>query len=219
MDEQCVNNQNIYYWNTTDNSAHTHKRLEWAIKNEYLVCCNITIPFKTINNIKINDIILAYEPKSHSTRSDITNDKYCLSCKKKSLHGVGGFVAAFIIKQNPIIINSYDEEKLHVLNGKIPPDFKLHWMPTPEHMNKYTSLLYDSDTDIYYKNGGKKYLFPVSIFKILSQPIITKSKNSKKNDLIDSKYYYEYPLIKGFGSVVKTEYCAIKSIVYGMLSI
>ena len=39
---------NVFYWNCADNKEHTHKRIEWAIENGYLICINITINDKLI---------------------------------------------------------------------------------------------------------------------------------------------------------------------------
>ena len=41
----------IYYWNTSDNYEHSHRRFEWAVCNGMLVCMNISICPKLIGSI------------------------------------------------------------------------------------------------------------------------------------------------------------------------
>jgi hypothetical protein len=53
----------MFYWNTNDTSDHIHKRIEWSIANNHLICMNIFIDDNIIQSINTDTIILAYEPK------------------------------------------------------------------------------------------------------------------------------------------------------------
>jgi hypothetical protein len=71
---------------------------------------NISISDKTLSNIKIGDIVLAYEPKNHKISKDENGkDGYCCICPKSRNDGRQAFIAAFKIVNKPFVIKSMVE--------------------------------------------------------------------------------------------------------------
>ena len=93
-----MNSINVFYWNNADNKNHTHKRIEWAIENGYLISINITIETKLFNMVKKDDVILTYEPKYHKiSKFENGNDGYCMECITECNNGLQAFTNAFTL--------------------------------------------------------------------------------------------------------------------------
>ena len=111
----------FYYWNTSDNKDHTHHRIEWAVANGILVCMNISVSDKLLDTIKPDDIILAYEPKSHKISKDkFGKDGYCCACKSSRSDGRKSFTAIFKVIKPPYKISTierYNQEELEILEN------------------------------------------------------------------------------------------------------
>jgi hypothetical protein len=178
---------NTFYWNTADDKDHTHKRIEWAITNNYLICINIQIHDNLFNSVSKGDIILTYEPKSHKiSRFNNGQDGYCCTCKQTRNDGVQAFTNAFIVSGIPIKITNtteYNEIRYNIFRN---------WYTTIKHCSNY-----DNDYEYfskYFKTGGKIYLFPV-IYSGKLQPIIS---TNQKISLSEMQLTYYGKVIKGF---------------------
>lgn len=148
-----MDRRKVFYWNCADNRDHTHKRIEWAIENGYLVCINITIKDKLFNKVNKNDLILAYEPKGHKiSKFENGNDGLCMSCKCNSFDGKQAFTEAFTISDTPIRIDSYEDYKTNNYNEII---FR-NWFSNEKHCKDIET------SNNYFKtyfDDGKKYIY------------------------------------------------------------
>lgn len=168
---------NVFYWNCADNKEHTHKRIEWAIENGYLICINITINDKLISMIKKNDIILAYEPKYHKiSKFENGDDGYCMHCITKRDDGLQAFTNAFTLIDNPIVLSTFNDYQKY--NGQI---FR-NWYSTEKYCKNIDS--YNSYFQTYFNSKRKIYLFPIKYSGALEK-IISTNPNSNS----ELKYY------------------------------
>jgi hypothetical protein len=182
-------NPNVFYWNTADDKDHTHKRIEWAIENGMLVCINIHIQDKLLANVKPGDIILAYEPKYHKISIKQFDGK-CTTCKELRLDGKQAFTAAFSVVESPIIISNIKDLYAFENKYKISLGDK-YW--SCEIQEKKDYLKYCKD---YYGLKNKTYIFPIKFISYLTESISTNKSNALAN-----KFYYNYPLVKGFNEL------------------
>jgi hypothetical protein len=179
--------RNVFYWNSSDNKDHTHKRIEWAIENGYLICININITDKLFNMVKKDDVILAYEPKYHKiSKYDNGNDGYCMECITEHDDGLQAFTNAFTMIDNAIILNTFEEyEKYNSIIFR-------NWYSTIKHCKDINSC--NAYFKTYFHLKGKIYLFPVAYSGALKQIIST---NTKSN--YELKYYGN--IRKGFNII------------------
>ena len=188
-----MDRRKVFYWNCADNRDHTHKRIEWAIENGYLVCINITIKDKLFNKVMKNDLILAYEPKVHK-KNKKQYDGYCISCKEEKHDGLQAFTYAFEIIDSPIKLTTLEEERkigFNIICGSWIKDNLPNTLTIDDQKKDYENYCKD-----YYSKNNKKYVFPVKLLGKL-QNIISTSKSNVKL----SKYYYERPMVKGFNEI------------------
>ena len=184
--ENRMDARKVFYWNCADNRDHTHKRIEWAIENSYLVCINIDILDKLFNKVNKNDLILAYEPKGHKISTfENGNDGFCMSCKCNRFNGKQAFTETFTIIDNPIRISSYEDYKNTHYNEII---FR-NWFSNEKHCKDIETS--NNYFKIYFDDGKKIYLFPINHSGSLEKEIST-NKHSP-NEL---KYYVN--IRKGF---------------------
>ena len=190
---------NLYYWNTSDDINHTHKRIEWAIENKYLISANIKITKKLLDTLNKNDIILTYEPKYHKKSKFINGeDGYCMQCKITRNDGLQAFTNIFELQDKPIIINTIEDYNKYNL-------FR-HWFSTINHCkNNDENMKY---LTTYFQNGFVIYLFPVKYISKIPKPISTNKKmqmQMKNNDNYensnDTLLFYNGTVIKGFDKI------------------
>jgi hypothetical protein len=179
---------NTYYWNTADNKDHSHQRIEWAIKNCYLVCCNIRIADKLFSKVKTGDIILAYEPKTHkiSRPGNIHGeDGFCMSCQKTSNDGAQAFTNIFTVSSTPIKLTSFEEFETY------QETIFRNWYSTIKHCSDlYSNLAY---FHTYFTEKKVIYLFPIKHSGLLPIPISTNKSGNHQ-------YIYYGSVIRGFDS-------------------
>lgn len=182
---------NVYYWNTADDRDHTHKRIEWVQNNGYLVMMNIKVESKLFNSIKVNDIIVAYEPKHHKTSCDSNGkDGKCMSCEHGKHNGKQGFTHGFKVRKQPTIFKSFEDELVY--EKRYGVDFYRSWKSTDKH-NASIETHIDYSRNDYYKNN-KKYIIPVDDLGPLTNFIST-NKKSKSYEI------YSGSVIKGFNMI------------------
>ena len=176
-------NRKVFYWNCADDRDHTHKRIEWAIENGYLICINIDIKEKLFNKVSIGDVILAYEPKGHKkSKSEHGEDGFCMSCGNSKFDGRQAFTEAFTLSENPVIISSYKEYR------KYRNLIFRNWYCEIKHCydiescNKYMRT---------YLLNSKIYIFPITYSGKLKKAITTKTQTT-------SIYKYSGSIRKGF---------------------
>jgi hypothetical protein len=140
--------------------------------------CNIVIEDKLFNKVKINDLILAYEPKGHKiSKFENGNDGFCMTCKCNNFDGKQSFTNAFTIIDIPIMINSYEEYTKY--NELI---FR-NWFADIKHCKDINS--FNEYFITYFANEHKIiYLFPIKHSGKLIKEISTNINS--KNEL---KYY------------------------------
>lgn len=185
--------QQVFYWNTADNKEHTHKRVEWARDNGYLVCININIAETLFNKVNIGDIILAYEPKHHKiSKFENGQDGFCMSCYTTQTQGLQSFTNAFIVTDKPAKITNLQDE------ANYNADIFQNWYDNEKHL--VDRCTYNTYFTEYYAKNNVKYIFPVKFWKTLENPISTDKKTSAKNIPV-----YYGPVIKGFDKVNKSQ--------------
>ena len=177
-----MNARKVFYWNCADNKNHTHKRIEWAIENGYLVCINITIEDKLFNKVKKNDIILAYEPKGHKLSNfENGDDGFCMSCNYNSFNGKQAFTEAFTVIGEPIKFSIYDDYKTFSANDANDAQTTLifrNWYSDIKHCKNI--LTFDEFIKTYFENKKQIYLFPISYSGKLKTEISTAKYSAYK---------------------------------------
>jgi hypothetical protein len=167
----------VFYWNCADNKNHTHQRIEWAIKNKFLVCINIVIEDKLFNKVKKDDLILAYEPKGHKiSKFENGNDGFCMACDCNRFDGKQSFTNAFTIIDAPIMINSYEE---YIKYNEL---IFQNWFSDIKFCRNLET--YNNYFKTYFENKHKIYLFPIRHSGKLKKEISTNTNS--ENEL---KYY------------------------------
>ena len=189
MEDRKMDERKVFYWNCADNRDHTHKRIEWAIENGYLVCINIDILDKLFNKVRENDLILAYEPKGHKiSKFENGDDGFCMSCKCNRFDGRQAFSEVFTISDTPIMITSYEDYKSKHYNEII---FR-NWYSEVKHCQDIETS--NNYFKTYFNDGKKIYLFPIKHSGSLTKEISTDKHSS--NEL---KYYGN--IRKGFNLI------------------
>ena len=176
----------MFYWNTSDTSDHIHKRIEWSIANNHLICMNIFIDDKIIQSINNDAIILAYEPKCHkisNTLSKEGEDGFCMSCPKTRNDGKQSFTCAFRVTTKPRVITTF--EQYTSLNTFL---FR-SWFSDVKHCKDISSD--ETYFKQYFDKGNKIYIFHVVFLGNLQIPIST-NKNTNQS------YVYYGNVRKGF---------------------
>lgn len=178
-----MTSQKVFYWNCADDRDHNHKRIEWSIENEMLVCINIKINDKLINKVAIGDIILAYEPKEHKV-SKLPNgeDGRCMSCSYTKINGRQAFTHAFHIVNNVIVIKDFETFQKYEL-------FR-NWHSLDKHNSDIE--IYNQYYSKYFSNSGIIYLFPIKHLGKLANEITTNKESTKHI------YKYYGQIRKGF---------------------
>lgn len=180
---------NVFYWNCADDRDHTHKRIEWAIENDMLVCINIKIQEKLLGKVKNGDIILAYEPKEHQVSvMHNGNDGKCMSCKHNRKDGRQAMTCAFQLTNAPIVIRD-----LATYNQM--PLFR-NWFSLDKHNTDLSSnTKYFTE---YFNQNKAIYVFPIKYLGKLKYEITTNQKTSNTSNGVIHKYYGK--VRKGFDS-------------------